>query len=101
MKKLLKSENLLQKIHQAVTSGRLIYSNHANDRMLERKILKIEIEYVLRIGFHENRKDQFNEKMKSWDYAIRGKTIDGRNLRIIIAMIRPNILVVTAIDLDH
>lgn len=96
-----KSKNLLQKIYQAVTSGRLFYSNHANDRMLERKLLKVEIEYVLRVGFHEDRKDQFNEKMNSWDYAIRGKTIDGRNLRIIIAIIRPNILIVTAIDLDR
>lgn len=52
MEKSLKSEDLLQNVRQSVTSGRLIYSNHANDRMLERRILKVEIEYVLRIGFH-------------------------------------------------
>jgi phage terminase large subunit-like protein len=95
-----KIDHLLQKVTQATKTGRLLYSNHANERMSERKILKIEIEYILSTGFHEARKDQFNVKMNSWDYAIKGKTIDGKNLRIVVAIIKPNILVVTAIDLD-
>lgn len=51
-------------------------------------------------GFHEAKKDPFNEEFQAWDYSMRGKTIDGRNLRIVIAIVQPNVLVVTTIDLD-
>lgn len=81
--------------------GRLLYSSHANERMLERKILKPDVEQILLKGYHESKKDQFNLAMNSWDYSVRGKSIDGKNLRIIIALIKPNVLVVTAIDLDQ
>lgn len=101
MEKIPKAKDLFAKISESVKTGRLLYSNHANDRMLERKILKPDVEQVLLKGYHEARKDQFNLVMNSWDYAIRGKSVDGKNLRIIIALIKPNILVVTAIDLDQ
>jgi hypothetical protein len=96
-----KVNDLLVKTIEAVSAGRLLYSNHANERMFERKIVKPEINYVLVNGYHEAKKDQFNVEMNSWDYAIRGKTLDGRRLRIIIALVRPNVLVVTAIDLSE
>lgn len=68
--------------------------------MKERGIIKPEIEHILSHGHHEARKDQFNEEFEAWDYAIRGKTLDGRNLRIVVAVVDPKILVVTAIDLN-
>lgn len=83
-----------------IQAGRLTYSAHANQRLGQRKILKPEVEYVLFFGHHEARKDQFSEEHRSWDYAMRGKTIDGRNLRIVVALEEPNLLVVTVIDLD-
>lgn len=96
-----KEKNVLEKLLKAVVLGRLIYSSHANERMAQRRIIKPEVEHVLSTGFHEMRKDQFNTALKSWDYAIRGKTLDGRNLRIIVALVNPNVLIVTAIDLDQ
>ena len=45
------------------------------------------------------KKDTFNKEFDSWDYVIEGKTIDNRKLRIAVALIKPLILVVTAIDL--
>ena len=68
--------------------------------MKERSIIKPEVEYILSNGHHEIRKDQFNAEFDDWDYAIKGKTLDGRNLRIVIALVAPNVLVITAIDLD-
>lgn len=65
-----------------------------------RGIIKPEVEFILSHGHHEARKDQFNEEFDTWDYAIRGKTLDGRNLRIVIAVVNPSVLVVTTIDLD-
>jgi len=68
--------------------------------MREREIIKPEVEYVLQNGFHEAKIDQFSNEFAEWDYAIRGKTVDGRSLRIVVAVVRPNVLIVTAIDLD-
>ena len=85
---------------EAAKGGRLVYSNHANERIRERGIIKPEVEYVLEHGHHEARKDSYSEEFQAWDYAIRGKTLDGRNLRVVVAIVAPNILVVTTIDLD-
>ena len=100
MSRPLKIENLIEVLKEAVEDGHLLYSSHVNDRMAQRNIIKPEVEFVLSNGYHEARKDKFKEEFDSWDYAIKGKTIDGRNLRIIIAIISPNVLVVTAIDLS-
>lgn len=96
-----KLKNILHKASEAVGEGFLLYSQHANERMLERGIVKPEVEFVLKNGHHEAKKDQYNEEFLAWDYAIRGKTVDGRNLRIVIAFVSPNVFVVTTIDLDQ
>ncbi len=91
---------LLKLIQEKVEAGKLRYSVHANERMLERGIIKPEVEFVLRNEPHNKRKDEFKENQKDWDYAIEGKTVDGRKLRIAVAVVEPNLLVVKAIDLD-
>ena len=100
MKRPDKQKNLLDTISTAIGSGNLVYSSHANQRMYQRGIIKPEVEYVLENGHHEAKKDQFNEGFGSWDYAIKGTTVDGRKLRIVVAIERPNVLIVTAIGLE-
>jgi hypothetical protein len=100
MTKPVKAKDILKQTHEAVKKGSILYSAHANERMLERKILRPEIEFILSNGHHEIRKDKYNEDFESWDYAIKGTTVDGRALRIIVAIVQPNIFVITAIDLD-
>ena len=95
-----KASGLLEKIREKVEAGKLRYSVHAGERMVERGIIKPEVEYVLKNGRHNKSKDQFNEDQKDWDYALEGKTIDGRKLRIVVAIVAPNLLVITTIDLD-
>lgn len=95
-----KVKNILNITSEMVAKGLILYSKHANQRMFERKIIKPEIEYVLSHGHHEAKKDLYNEEHSSWDYSIKGKTVDGRNLRIIVALVEPNVLVITTIDLD-
>ena len=90
----------MELIQEKLEAGKLRYSAHANERMAERGIIKPEVEYVLQNGRHNKRKDQFHEEHKNWDYAIEGKTIDGRKLRIIVTIVAPNLLVITTIDLD-
>jgi phage terminase large subunit-like protein len=65
----------------------------------ERGIIKPEVELILTEGHHEAKKDQFNEEFQSWDYAIKGKTMDGRILRVVVALVQPNVFVITTIDL--
>ncbi len=50
--------------------------------------------------WHEKAKDQFSERYESWNYAIRGKTIDLRELRVVVSFDENNMLVITVIDLD-
>jgi len=56
---------------------------------------------VLREGFHEKRKDKYEELYKAWSYSIRGKTVDNRRLRIVVSFdSKTGMLIITAIDLD-
>jgi Domain of unknown function (DUF4258) len=93
--------DLIWHVRELVENGALRYSAHVEERMAQREIIKPEVEFILRKGHHNPEKDKFDEEYESWDYAIEGKTIDNRKLRIIIAFVEPNILVVTAINLDN
>jgi hypothetical protein len=51
-------------------------------------------------GYWERAKDEFKEEFQAWNYAIRGCTIDGRELRIAIALDHQvGAIIVTAIQL--
>jgi mRNA-degrading endonuclease RelE of RelBE toxin-antitoxin system len=50
-------------------------------------------------GHHEKIKDAFNQEFSSWNYAWRGKTLDGRNLRLIF-YIEDGLIFVTIIELS-
>ena len=95
-----KAKNIETQVRLAVDSGRLLYSGHSIQRMKERGIIKPEVEFILTNGHHESRKDQFNEEHNSWDYAFKGKTVDDRQLRIVVAFVEPSFLIVTVIDLN-
>ena len=56
---------------------------------------------MLRRGFHEKRKDKFDEFHNAWNYSIRGKTVDNRALRIVVSFDAETVmLIITAIVLD-
>lgn len=60
---------------------------------------------VIETGRHENRKDEYKEEYRAWNYAIRGETLDGRALRVAVSFERVSgedlMVLVTAIDLDR
>jgi hypothetical protein len=76
-------------ISECIESGRYLDSYHSSERQLERHITR-----------HEKRKDQFDELYKAWNYSIRGKTPDFRELRIVISFDENGMLIITAIDLN-
>ena len=88
-------------MREALDSGRFLDTVHATQRRAERQITRPEVLYVLRHGWHEKRKDVFDTRYQAWNYAIRGKTLDGRHLRIVVSFDDPGLLIITAIALGE
>lgn len=86
-------------VRQCLEEGRYLDTRHALVRKYERNITRLEILQVLKTGFHEKKKDYFDQIHNSWNYSIRGKTVDSRELRIIVSFDNDNILIITAIHL--
>ena len=89
----------MNEIAQALAEGRFFDTRHAEERQTQRGIIRPEIIYVLCNGYHEKIKDKFDKIYSAWNYAIRGKTIDKKELRIIVSFDENNLLIITAIDL--
>ena len=68
--------------------------------MGERSITVMELREILLTGQAESRKDEFKEIEGDWTYAIKGKTIDNRWLRVIVGF-DGDTVVITVIDLDR
>ena len=96
-----KLPDLLSKLSSSVQKGQLRFTKHALERMAERSILRLEVEYVLKNGHHEKRKDAFDEAFDIRNYSINGKTVDDKKLRVVVSFETPNFIVVTAIDLER
>lgn len=95
-----KLSNLMSLVRLAVSSGEYRDTYHSSQRTSERLITRLEVEYVLMNGWHEKNKDYFDDGYESWNYAIRGLTLDKRELRIIVTFDEDGLLIITAIDLS-
>lgn len=87
-------------VREHVKAGTVLDTRHAFDRKKQRSISWPEIRFVLRTGYREKRKDELKPEHDAWTYAIRGKTVDRRNLRVCVAFDPAGLLIITAIDLD-
>lgn len=94
-----KLEDLIATVREHVEEGRYRLTAHARERMEQRRVTLPELSYALRHGWHEKRKDSYEEPYSAWSYAVRGQTIDERRLRIIVSF-DGDMLVVTVVDLD-
>lgn len=72
--------NLLELIKECIESGRYRSCLHLEEREMERKITRRDVLYVLMHGFHEKKEDDYDEQYQAWNYAIRGKTVDQRDI---------------------
>lgn len=85
-------------ISQHLDDGTWSVGNHAIIRMRERNISIPEIEFILRNGFHNQKKDTKSDN-QNWKYTVDGKTLDKRSLRICV-IFEGDMFIVTVIDLD-
>lgn len=90
------SRQLLKKVRSLVAAGKMRVLSHAAHRMATRGYTLPEIEQVLRSGFHEAERDEYDIRLQVWSHAIRGSTSDGRDTRVVIAIIE-EIAVVTVV----
>lgn len=95
-----KIPELLNKVQDCIEKGEYLDTVHASIRQGERAITRPEILYVLKNGWHEKSKDEYQQRYEAWNYAIRGKTIDKRELRVVVSFDENGMLIITAIDLD-
>ena len=96
-----KIPDLLEVVRQFAEDGNYVLLKHARERGYERSITEPEWLFVLRNGWHEKRKDQYDDFHQAWSYSIRGKTVDERELRVIVSFDDdPQMLIITLIDLS-
>lgn len=97
-----KTPDLLNVIKSCVEDGRYQLTKHADERMVERGVTLPEVLQVLRSGWHERRKDRYNEEYQDWDYAIRSQAGDARSIRVAVAIEDVSeVIVITVIDLEQ
>ena len=95
-----KNRDVMKLVKNCLDNGRYIDTRHGNQRQRERGITRFEVAYVLQNGFHEKKKDEYKEEFSSWNYSVRGKTLEQKELRIVVSFDEViQMLIITAIDL--
>jgi hypothetical protein len=92
------TKSLLEAVKESIVTESYRFSAHAVQRGKERLISYQDALYVLANGVHEEKKTSFDFKRKTWKYAIRGKTTDGFDTRVIVAF-EKGMVIITVISL--
>lgn len=93
------TDDLIALARRCVETDRVRYSEHGTERSSERVILQPHVEHVLRNGWWEKRRDRY-DPLEGWSYSIRGEDADRRQLRVVVAIVSPDLLVVTCYELE-
>ena len=96
-----KIKNLMTLIKRKAKKGEFIILPHALERKHQRGISVNDIIYVLMNGWHESKKDEYRKDLSTWNYAIKGKTIDKEDMRVIVSFDEDNMLIITVIKLTR
>lgn len=87
------SSDVLRKVKEHVRNGTYILVKHAIDMQKARGIKLPDVMRVLEHGRHERDKDIFSVKNQIWKHAIRGKTINGADVRVIISLEKKMVII--------
>jgi hypothetical protein len=88
-------DELFPIIRDCIDKGSYRQSKHAIDREMEREIDLMDVLYVLKTGYHEKQKTTYDDIFHTWKYAIRGKTLDKCDIRIIVTFDDTGMLIIT------
>ena len=101
-----KEDNIIQRVLEALESGNLLLSFHAMEQMSAREIKFSDVSEAIYRCERQEHKDVYQESAKTkkwgWRFAIRGlNDLEDKDIRIIIVLEDPKIVVVTVIDLNR
>ena len=65
----------------------------------ERRISIPDIVHALQNGDRDPTHDEFKVAFQTWNYAVKGKTVDGRSVRIAVTFDEREMLIITVIPL--
>lgn len=85
MKEWSRTSAVLQKIRFCVETGIYILKKHQKMREKERNITRSEVLYVLKRGQLNFDHSGFNSRFQKDTYAIFGRTVDGKELEVIVS----------------
>src|SRR3990172_1244826 len=92
--------DVLSRTRERIANGQYRDTRHASERKGERSISLLEVRQVIGSGWHEKSKDEFKTEWQTWNYAIRGKTVDGRELRVAVSFDEEDyLLIITVMEL--
>lgn len=94
----LDDKQLRGEILRHIKNGKYRLTKHAAEEQAKDEIDLQDTLHVLKTGFHENKKTSFNNAFQTWNYAIRGKTEDLKDVRVIISF-SSEMMIVTVIGL--
>lgn len=89
---------LRTEILQHIKSGKYRLTKHAAEEQAKDEIDIQDTLHVLKTGWHEKNKTTFNNKFQAWKYAIRGKTEESKDVRVIISF-SDEMMIVTVMEL--
>ena len=94
-----KVQDLMAEVKKHLDNGTYKFSNHGAERKDQRAVSVPDITNALRNGYHEKKKDKWEEAFKNWNYSVRGKSIDDGDLSIIVSFEVFGLLIITVIRL--
>ena len=98
------TDQLMEAISKAMLSGTYYFTDHGDKRSKTRKkVNDLEIIKILKSNdkWHEAKKDKYEKGNADWNYHIRGKNINGDQIRIVISFDKDGMPIITVINLDE
>lgn len=83
-----KREDILTAARRLATAYLFSDTRHSTERRSEQLIPISEVRRVILTGTREKNRDRYDfEYFEDWTYAIRGKDLDGKWMRVIVAFV--------------
>jgi hypothetical protein len=87
-----------RKINEIARFGYIIPTDHLSDRMEERGYKFRELERILSFG-KVNKPPEYDDEYGQWKYKVQGRTSDGENATVVVAIAGHNEIVgITIMD---
>ena len=90
--------HLRREILQHIKESKYRLTKHAAEEQAKDGIDLQDTLHVLKTGRHESGKTSFDNRFQAWNYAIRGRTEDSKEVRVIISFSH-GMMIVTVMEL--